>query len=270
MSTYPLTRLTLWALLGVALTACSDNPTGPSNATPDISALLSEMTAPSLGSAVRSLSPTAGIAMTASPSLDPRNCQYSATTGFFVCPDVVTNGLTITRMFRLIDATGNSQLKPDAQTAAIEMVNTVKGTTTPGQGLRSGALTINDSSDMTLSGVRTDQHTLNGFSRMSLSGAQDIEGITIPVNSTMTETTTNVVLPNVRAGQKWPQSGTITIDDSSDLSSFGSTEPVTTRMIVTFNGTSIVTVTFVDPQGPPVTCRFDLAAPVAGVGGACS
>lgn len=257
------TRLRLglfpFAVLGFALAACSDNPTGPSTGTPDLSTLLAEVSSPMISTATRAILP-AGIGEMTVPAVDPGRCPYSAATGFFACPDVVVNGITITRMFRLIDAAGNSQSKPDAQTSAIELVNTVKGAMSPPAGFgSSGAITLNDSSDMTVSGIRTEQHTLNGFSKGAMVGTFESNGVSIPLNTLITQTITNVVLPNAKAGQKWPQSGSITIDETSDIDAAGSSA-ATTHVVMTFNGTSIVTVTFTDTFGT-TTCRFDMANP---------
>lgn len=259
MPTHLRPRLSAWAVLGLALAACSDNPTGPSTGTPELSALLAEVSSPTISSATRAILPT-GISQMTVPAIDPGRCPYSASTGFFVCPDVVVNGMTITRMFRLIDAAGNSQSKPDGQTSALESVNTVKGTMSPPAGFASnGTVALNDSSDMTLSGIRTEQHTLNGFSKGTMVGTFTSNGVTVPLNNVLTQTTNNVVLPNAKAGQKWPQSGSITIDDSSDIDAVGSSV-VTTHVVMTFNGTSIVTVTFTDTFGT-TTCHFDMANP---------
>lgn len=268
MSTPPIPRLVLWGAIGLIVAGCSDSPTRPSNNTPDLSALLAEISSPTISSATRAVLPTGVNEMTL-PAIDPGRCRYSASTGFFVCPDVVVNGITMTRMFRLIDAAGNSQSKPDAQTAALETINTVKGTTSPAVGFASnGTVTLNDSSDMTLSGIRTDKHTLNGVSQGKMAGTFESNGISIPVNDAMTQTIDNLVLPNVRAGQKWPQSGSITIDDTSDFETIGNTSPVTTHVVMTFNGTSVVTITFTDALGT-TTCHFDMANPGVSAG-SCS
>jgi hypothetical protein len=267
MPTHLRPRLLAWAVFGLALAACSDNPTGPSTGTPDLSALLAELSSPTISSATRAILP-AGVGEMTIPAIDPGRCPYSASTGFFVCQDLVVNGITITRIFRLIDAAGNSQSKPDAQTAVLEMVNTVKGTMSAPAGFGSnGTVTLNDSSDMTLSGIRTEQHTLNGFSKDAMVGTFESNGVTLPLNSVITQTTNNVVLPNAKAGQKWPQSGSITIDDTSDIET-GASSPVTTHVVMTFNGTSVVTITFTDTFGT-TTCHFDMANPGVSAG-ACS
>jgi hypothetical protein len=258
-------------VLGLAIAACSDSSTGPSNggSAPDLATLLAETAPSSLGSAVTFASPTMGSALSTAPTFDPGSCTYTAQTGFFVCPATTRGGMTYTLMFRLIDAAGNSQSLPTAQTVAIETKTTVKGTSTPPAGARStGSFTIDGSSDMTLSGIQTDKHTLNGTSVTMMTGSLTTDGITVPLNTSMNEKTTDLVLPNAKAGQKWPQSGTIAIDQTSNTIVLGSTVPETSHMVMTFNGTSVVTVTITSGIGT-VTCQFDMANPGAS-GGACS
>jgi hypothetical protein len=167
-------------------------------------------------------------------------------------------------MFRLIDAAGNSQTKPDAQTSAIETKTSVSGTlstTTTEPRASTGSYTVNSSSDETLSGLRADNHTLNGATTTTIQGTLQLGTTTLPLDDHRTETTSNLVLPNARKGQKWPLSGTITIDDTSN--DFGSSS-ATNRVTITFNGTSVVTFTFTGPFGTS-TCKVDLGAPAGGL-----
>lgn len=260
-------RFVLLAAVGLAASACSDNPTAPGSNTLDLKALLAEMSPSSISTATSFATSTAGQMPFGTAAFDPTQCAYTTDTGFFVCPTVTTNGLAITRMYRLIDAAGNSQSQPDAQTSAVETRMTVKGTPTS-QISTGGVLTIDGSSDMTLSGIRTNNHTLNGISTTTMTGSFDLSGTSIPINSTVTETTTNLVLPNAKAGQKWPQSGTITFDETADLLSTGQGTPEATRLVMTFNGTSVVTVTITNPFGTS-TCQFDMAKPGVSAG-SCS
>lgn len=260
MSLFSPSRLTLLSVLGFALAACSDTPTGPSNQPLDLSALLAEMNSSPLGSMTSLATPTFGVvAMPGNPALDPGDCTYSANTGFFVCPTSSRGGMTFTRMFRLIDDAGNSQSAPGPKTTAVETRTTVDGTLTPPAGAPSGlgTITMSGSSDMTLSGIRTDKHTLNGTSTMTMAGTFDFGGTSVPMHTAMTQTTTNLVLPNVKAGQKWPQSGSIAIDETSDAD--GSGTPETSRIVMTFDGTSVVKVTITDSFGTS-NCQIDLAS----------
>lgn len=265
----PRVRFIALAMIGVAAAACSDSPTGPGSRTLDLSSLLAEMSPSSVSSATAFAMSRAGPLSVVTPAFDPGQCTYTAASGFFVCPTLTTDGLTVTRMYRLIDAAGNSQLALDAQTSAIETKMTVKGTPiSPSQFSTGGPMTIDGSSDMTLSGIGTDKHTLNGVSTTTLSGSFDVNGTSVPIRSTVVQTTTNLVLPNAKAGQRWPQSGTMAFDETSNFLSTSLNTPETTHLVMTFNGTSIVTVTITDPFGTS-TCHFDMSG--AGLrGGGCS
>jgi len=75
------------------------------------------------------------------------------------------------------------------------------------------------------------------------------------------ETTNDLVLPNAKLGQKWPQSGTIVIESSSTTPG----DPSLTndsRAVITFNGTSVVKMTLTS-GADTITWCFDLASPTA-------
>lgn len=246
--------------LAIALAACSDSPSAPKTPTvPDVAALLAEMSSSPIGAAeALAGSPVVSLSVTTGTP-DPGACTYTAATGFFVCPTVTRGSLTVSRMFRLIDAAGNSQTKPDAQTSAIETKTSVSGTistTTTEPRASTGTYTINSSSDQTLSGLRADNHTLDGITTTTIQGTLQLGTTTLPLDDHQTETTSKLVLPNVRKGEKWPLSGTIAIDETSN--DFGSS-PVANRMTITFDGTSVVTFTFTGPFGTS-SCKVDLAA----------
>ena len=259
----PGSRLLLTAVAAL-IVGCSDNPTGPSSPNvPDVAALLAEMSSATLGNTAAVASPMVGPAFSSS-SIDPGRCQYSATSGFFECPAVTINGLTFTRSFRLIDDVGSSQSKPDTHTSALETKTTIDGTvssttTTNGTSVSSN-YTLHGNSDETLSGIQTSTHTLNGTSVLSVNGTIQLGADVLPIDQTVHETTSNLVLPNAKAGQRWPQSGTITIETmlGTDPSSGTSTTQIT------FNGTSVVTITSTSSFGT-ITCHVDLANPSGGL-----
>jgi hypothetical protein len=256
-------------IAAVAFAACSDSPTSPSSGAPDIAALLSEMSPASLGIAL-GLASSIGGDLTRFPTSDPGKCSYSSATGFFVCPTVTSGSLTFTSMYRLIDAAGNSQSKPDGLTSAIETKTTISGTissTVPGSTETSGSYTIDGVTDHTLSGIRSDTHVLNGGSTMIVQGSIQVGTTTIPIDDKQTETTSNLVLPSAKKGQRWPQSGTITIDEVSNPSDPQLAD--TNHVVITFNGTSVVTLTLSNAFGT-FTCHFDLAPTTSSGGlGAC-
>jgi len=266
----PLTRRIGLAAIGLAMLACSDSPSGPTTPTiPDAATLLAEMSSSIIGAAESFAgSSNVNVVLPTSAS-DPQACTYNAGTGFFTCPTVTTGSLTISLMYRFIDAAGNSQSKPDAQTSAFETKTTVSGTltsTTTNPRPSTSSYTINSASDQTLSELRAENHTLNGITTTTIQGTLQSSGTTLPLDEHLKETTSNLVLPNARKGQKWPLSGTITVEDTSnDFDPFAPT--VTYLTTITFHGTSKVTFTFSGPFGSS-SCTVDLAAaPGTGFGG---
>jgi hypothetical protein len=75
----------------------------------------------------------------------------------------------------------------------------------------------------------------------------------------MTSSIAKLVIPASTAagGQRWPVSGTIVVETSASLTGFS---PSTSRVTLTFNGTSTVNVT-VTEDGVTQTCQKDLATP---------
>lgn len=257
----PLARSIGLAAIALAMLACSDSPTSPDSATvPDAATLLAEMSSSSIGSA-EALAGSSSVNFSVTPTSDPRACTYNESTGFFVCPTVTTGSLTITRMYRFIDAAGHSQPKPDAQTSAFETKTSVSGTvttTTTDPRASTGSYTINSTSDQTLTALRAENHILNGVTTTTITGTLQLGTTTLALDEHLTETTSNLVLPNVRKGQKWPLSGMITVEETTN--NVDSSTPDTFTTTIKFDGTSVVTFTFSGPFGSS-SCRVDLAAP---------
>lgn len=249
-----------WILAAALLlgAGCSDSSTGPNGPNvPDVAALLAEMSPASL-SAVASLASPLGAPTVGQPGVpDPTKCPYSATSGFFECSAVTINGLTFTEKFRLIDDAGHSQPLPSTQTSAVETVSTITGTvsTTSGGQVVSN-YHVDGSSDQTLSGVRTSQHTLNGTSSTRVTGQVLIGTQSVPLDELVTQTTTALVLPNTKAGQKWPASGTITTQVTTNPDNTLLRAKLTIEM--TFNGSSTVAVKITDPLGTSRSCNVNL------------
>ena len=252
-------------VVAALVAACSDSSTGPSTPNvPDVASLIGEMSVSGIGSAVSVASPEVGLVFSASPTFAPANCVFAPSTGYFVCPTITSNGLTFTRMFRLLDAANNPQSKPSEQTVAIETKSAIMGTLTFNE-RTSGTSTvaIDRSDDMTLSGIQTTKHTLNGRAATKIDGTMSTALGPTHVTTNQTELTTNIVLPNAKAGQRWPQSGSVQIDQTTSVTPNGQQSFTTiTRETITFNGTSVVTVTMVTGFGT-LTCHFDLANPAA-------
>ena len=260
MTTFSRARVAL-AAAAFLVAACSDSLTGPASSTvPDVAALLAEMSP----SGVLQSTMVGSVFASQSPAMNPAACPFDAATGWFICPTMTVGSLTFTRMFRLLDASGHAQSQPSAQTVALETKTTTKGTQDlQVRDVATGSFTIDHSDDMVLSGIQTRKHTLNGVGHSTLDETLNESIGTFQGHINQVDTTAALVLPDAKAGQRWPQSGTIISWQTMTDNPPGQTSITTTmRSQITFNGTSIVTITLTSPFGT-TTCHVDLANPGA-------
>ena len=235
----------------VLLAACGSNSTSPT-ATVDVNALVNQMSGGGIAtysSAALAVSVPGASTAASVPTSATSSCPYSSTDQRFECAPVTTNGLTITRSFALLDASGQplSTLDPTA-VVAIHTIADVKGTL-PASGL--GTVTIDRHDDETMSGIRTSVHTLNGTSTQKTTIVMN----SITYASNETGTTTNLQLPAPTATSLWPTSGTITTDRTITVTP-GLT--ITSHEVLSFDGTSIATLTRTS-AGSTMSCKIDLS-----------
>ncbi len=233
-------------IVAASVAACgSDSSTAPDHPPADLNTVLSEMVLPSIAS---SLVP----GMPAAPetsALSSSSCSYSSASQDFTCPTVTASGLTFTRSFTLLSASGTPQSQFDpAATAAVRTNSALAGTITSD----GSTITVDGQDELTLSGILTGVHVLNGTSVMNVHGT-DAESTT-PYSMSITTTTANLVLPATPA-DKWPKSGSILMDVTDSMQG----SPMTMHMTMTFNGTSKVVVTM-SSDGLSVNCTVDLAS----------
>jgi hypothetical protein len=244
----------------VLITGCrSSDSTGPSSGqTLDLPSLIGEMGIASVGAAGGAAG-IGGVGIPTTPPVVPSSCQYSASIQGFTCATFTSNGITLDATFFLLDAAGHFQSQPDAATtAAMRTVTDVKGTTSLDQAGAAGSMTFSNHQDMTLSGLLTDTHVLNGSSTshsdLTLSAPSSLHGVTDSKT-----VTANVTMPK---SSRWPTSGTITTD-ATTTSQIGSQSVTgTTRSVLTFTGSSIVTMTTTITVGTSpfsATCKIDLS-----------
>jgi hypothetical protein len=257
----------LLAAAAVALAGCgSDSPSAPSSSDVDVSAAISQMSTATL-SGIPGASAALGIPSAATaPTIVPSACTYSASSQGFVCPSIATSGLTFTTTYWLYDAGGHAQTQGDkSTTASVRAVIDASGTVSGTAGQTSGSMTVANHSDLTLSGLLGNMRTLNGAStgHDSLTAAGSATTVVVVDLTTIAN---NIVVPATQGdGTSWPQSGTLTVD-ARTVTKAGSLPSVTAsaHAVVTFNGTSLVTVSGTI-AGVPATCRVDLAGKVATV-----
>jgi hypothetical protein len=248
-SPFQLRFAVLAAVLALA-GACSDS-TGPSDVQPmDLSQVLAELQPSALAPLASQLSSVPAAAITAPV---PSSCSYDGASKSFVCPNVSVTGVTVSRSFTLLDASGAPQAAFDrSTTAAVRMTSTFAGTVTSG----TTTMAIDQQQDLTLSGLLTGVHTLNGTSLGHATGSIGTGSAAIPIATTTSTTITNLVLPRSSGGSQWPQSGTI----AATITDAGFVGPLTATFSIAFNGTSTAKVT-VTTGGVTTTFTIDLANP---------
>lgn len=239
----------LLAVASLSLAACSgDGVTGNTNQPNDLNSALAQFSQPSLSGAFAA----SGAPAFASTAGVPTGCAYNSGSKSFVCSTTTTAGITIARSYMLYDASGAPQSAFDpASTAAIRLLSSVKGTTS----LNPGSLTIDETDDMTLSGLLSSTRVMNGTSKSQVTIVSG-SGTPQAVGLSSTMTVANLTLPATAAAGSYPTSGTITSDVATDVAP-GNTHVI---MTMTFNGTSKVAVS-ISLEGHVQNCTMDLANP---------
>ena len=254
------TSLSVLALAAIAGACGSDSSTGPSsNQSTTLDQALTELTNPALSAANSAFFNVDAAAP--APALLASRCPYVAASQSFVCTPFATNGVAINQSFTLLTASNATQAAFDAATTdAVRATTTVAGTVT-----QSGtSLAIDGQQELTLSGLISGPHTLNGTSTTKIKGTI-FDGVqSFPLDATVTNTITNLVLPAKTPGtaQLWPSSGTIVVENTGTVGGFSSG---TTRITMTFSGSSTVSVTVLGP-GVLQSCKMDFSKsnPVCG------
>lgn len=251
-----ITRYSRFAILLATATlasACSDSSTGPSEVQPTtLSQALADLQLTALAPVSAQL-PTMPIAGLGAP--DPASCSYDTISKSFICPNVSVTGITVTRSFTVLDAKGSPQSKFDrSTTAAVRMKTTFAGTITTGN----STVAVDQQQDITLSGLLTGMHTLNGGSLGHVVGSVAAGTSTVPVNTTIGITITNLVLPTAGSGaNRWPRSGTV-VATIANASGVAGMPAMTITVSITFNGTSKAAVV-VTTAGITSRCTLDLS-----------
>lgn len=251
-----ITRYARLAILLVSATlasACSDATTGPSEVPPtSLSQALADLQLSALAPASAQLSsmPIAGVG-----APDPASCSYDSTSKSFICPNVAVTGITVTRSFTVLDANGSPQSQFDrSTTAAVRLKTTFAGTVTTGN----STVAVDQQQDVTLSGLLTGVHTLNGSSLGHVVGSVTAGTSTVPVNTTISTTITNLVLPAAGSGaNRWPRSGTVAATIANAVG-VGGLPAMSSTVSITFNGTNKAAVV-ITAAGITSRCTLDLS-----------
>jgi hypothetical protein len=231
--------------------ACSDS-TAPARQPADLGEVLGEMSVPSVAAALVPTMP----AMPDASAPTPSSCSYDTGTQRFYCPGVTVSGVTFTRSFALLNAAGTAQSQYDAATTDAVNVNTsLMGNFTA----NGSTVSVAGNENLTLKGLLSGVHTLAGTSLINVTGTDATIGA--PYILSVSTTVNDLVLPDSRA-DKWPKSGSVTVDATHALA--GTT--TTSHLTATFNGTSKVNVSLTS-GGITVSCIVDLASQNPSCGG---
>jgi hypothetical protein len=233
-----------------SVVACGES-TAPVESVPSVEELLDDMNVVATlgGSAMTFLGVTAPLSMPA-----PGPCPYESATQRFVCPATIAGSFTVKQYVQLFDASNTPMSTYDvSKLAAIRHVSDVTGTTVSG----TSSFKTTQHNDGTLSGLLTGTRTLNasGTHVMTVTSTQLPSSVVFD----MSHTTTNVVVPKRGNDNKYPPSGTIAM---TLLVGPPNESTATSTITMTFNGTSIVPMTFTT-NGVTRTCTVDLASATA-------
>jgi hypothetical protein len=173
-------------------------------------------------------------------------CAYNAATGRFTCPDVVKDGLTLSRSAAFADATGAAMSHySDTLTASANFQLGVAGVHTT----IAGADSISRQRNMTATGLAGHEttRTWNGTGTRT-DGGYALDTLKTRSYHTQDATTfANIVVKLPRGQNPWPLSGTITrqVNGSASVAKDGVTRTFTVAktVVVTFNGTRLVPMT---------------------------
>jgi hypothetical protein len=234
----------------VILASCGESTAPEPVPSAQVEALLQEsLQAQTLGGTALASS---GIFAVPSAQLPRGSCVWSDDFQGFDCPSRSSAGLSVHTSFQLLDASNAPLRAYDAtKVAALRTVTDVTGRSTFTSRFDGSVETFDISAheDGTLSGLLTDRHVLNsiGTSRTTITSPAG----TATMRSK--QTTTDLVLSSRPNANPYPSSGTI-----SSEAYFGDDQTPTTRVTMTFNGTSTVAIVLTFGSVTQ-SCTLDLA-----------
>jgi hypothetical protein len=160
-----------------------------------------------------------------------------------VCAPVIHNGLTVTRSFSFLDASGAPQQAFDtAKTNTVNVNNSVTGTITHHSTATS---TVSSSSDFTIVGLASGspQRTVNGTSKGTESTTGTKDGVAFTVARTAGDTTTGLVIPIQSGVRTYPTAGTVIRSMQATVTTGGSSPSTSSRReVITYNGSATAAV----------------------------
>lgn len=172
-----------------------------------------------------------------------QSCTYNSTTGWFGCPDITKNGLTLSRSAQFLDASGAAMPHyNDTTTASANFKVSVTGVHLATE----GADTISRQRTMAVTGLlgHETSRTWNGVGVRSDGGYRQDLTYTRSYHTQDNVTFANILVNLPRTQYPWPISGTVTrqINGTGTIVSATATRTFTVAktVTITFNGTHLV------------------------------
>lgn len=188
------------------------------------------------------------------------SCSFSATTGLVTCENQTRNGLTISRTFKYLDASGSPQPKIDATTNTIASTVTVTGSVTRHD---DGKTDVDESSSQTVSGLA------NGSTQLKIDGASGGTETTTGTSSMGAftakrlagDTISGVVIPiaiSATSRPPYPTAGTIIRAMSVTVTVTGQSPATSSRReVITYDGSATAKVVITE-DGTTQDCTLPL------------
>lgn len=248
-------------MIGLGAAACSDGATAPLVEDVDANLELSVLETIGIaedqanGSSVVPLSAQSTVSR--SSASDHGSCTYDSSTGWFVCPDVVRSGVTISRSYALFDADDQPLDKRDTNVVKMSSLVWARGTVEK----VNAKITIDRRSDLTATGLQPSSptRTLNGTEQGTSTMVHRTDRGTVTSNVVFSDSTISLVLPKPDQASKWPLSGTVirshfstrTLEGHSQVSHFRY------RAVFEYDGSAVVKIT-VTLNGQTKLCTFNM------------
>jgi hypothetical protein len=168
-------------------------------------------------------------------------CAFSSTDSRVTCPAFTRRGLTISRSFSYLDASGAVQQQfNETTTNTVNAQTTVSGTRVHHDGRDTS--TVNSKSDITVAGLASGstQRTVNG----TTSGTESTvgkkrDGVHFTALRTAGDTVTGVIIPIQNGMPTFPTAGTIVRSMQATVTLEGQTPTTSSRReVITFDGTN--------------------------------
>lgn len=188
-----------------------------------------------------------------------KNCTFSSSTSRVTCPDLTFGGLTITRSFAYLDASGKAQASPDTTTNSVNTQSSVKGTIVTHN--KKDTTTVNSSSDRTVAGLikTSTSRTVNGKSGSTeTTVGTNRDTVRFTTIRSQGDTTVGLTLPVKNGRSSFPTAGSVTRSMQVTVKVAGQPDATSLRReVITYDGSNTAKVV-ITHDGTTKNCTLPL------------